>query len=93
MSDHEIETFSINCNRPLVNKKASRRMYLYHKGDITGFKNELQEFQASDPLQNSVEHDWQLLKDAIQTAISKHIPSKLAKSQDKLPWNMLFFTI
>ena len=50
----------------------------------------LQEFQehfsASDPLQNSIEHNWQLLKDAIQTAISKHTPSKLAKSRDKLPW-------
>ena len=90
MSDHEIVTFLINCNRPLVNKKASRRIYLYHKGDITGLKNELQEFQehfsASDPLQNSIEHNWQLLKDAIQTAISKRIPSKLAKSRDKLPW-------
>ena len=38
MSDHEIVTSSINCNCPLVNKKASRRVYLYHKGDITGIE-------------------------------------------------------
>ena len=41
---------------------------------------------TSDPLQNSVKHNWKLLKDAIQTAISTRIPSKLAKSWDKLPW-------
>ena len=41
---------------------------------------------TSDPLQNSVEENWQLLKDAIQKAMLKHIPSKLVKSRDKLPW-------
>ena len=45
MSDHEIVTFSINCNRPLVNKKASRRIYLYHKGDITGLKMNSKNFK------------------------------------------------
>ena len=57
--------FSINRKHPLINKKAPRRVYLYHKGDISSLKSELQEFQeafsASDPLQNSVEHNWQLL--------------------------------
>ena len=41
---------------------------------------------ASDPSQNSVEHNWQLLKDAIQKAIFKHILSKPARSRYKLPW-------
>ena len=90
MSDHEIVMFSINCKHPSINKKAPRRVYFYHKGDISSLKSELQEFQvafsASDPLQNSVEHNWQLLKDAIQKAIFKHIPSKLAGSRNKLPW-------
>ena len=86
MSDHETVTFSIDCKRPLINKRAPRRVYFYHKGDISGLKSELQEFQehfcASDPLQNLVEKNWQLLKDAIQKSI---IPSKLTKSRDKLP--------
>ena len=90
MSDHKIVMFSINCKHPSTSKKAPRRVYLYHKGDISSLKNELQEFQehfsASDPLQNSVEDNWQLLKHAIEKAISKHIPSKLARSRDKLPW-------
>ena len=59
MSDHIIVMFSINCKCPSINKKAPHRVYFYHKGDISSFKNELQEFQehfsASDPLQNSVE--------------------------------------
>ena len=90
MSDHEIVMFSINCKHPSINKKAPRRVHFYHKGDISSLKSELQEFQeafsASDPLRNSVEHNWQLLKDAIQKAIFKHIPSKLAGSRNKLPW-------
>ena len=53
MSDHEIVMFSINCKRPSTNKKAPRRVYFYHKGDISSLKSELQEFQehfsASDP--------------------------------------------
>ena len=57
---------------------------------ICSLKNELQEFQecfsASDPLQNSIEQNRQLLKDTIQKAISRHIPSKLARRRDKLPW-------
>ena len=57
---------------------------------IPSLKIELQEFQeafnASDHLQNSVEHNCQLLKDTIHKAISKHIPSKLARSRNKLPW-------
>jgi len=60
---------------------------LYHSDDISSLKNEIQEFQecfsASDPLQNSIEHNWQLLKDTIQKAISR---SKLARHHDKLPW-------
>ena len=30
--------------------------------------------------------NWQLLKHAIEKAISKHIPSKLARTCEKLPW-------
>ena len=90
MSDHEIVTFFINCKRPSINRKAPRRIYFYHKGDISGLKNELQEFQehfiASDPYQTSVEDNWQLLKHAIDNAITKYIPSKLDRSRDKLPW-------
>ena len=82
--------FFINRKRPAINKKTLRRVYLYHRGDISSLQNELQQFQehfsASDPLQNSTEHNWQLLKDTMQKAISKHIPSKPARSCDKLPW-------
>ena len=90
MSDHDIVIFSIHCKYPSINKKTPHRVYFYHKGDIPSLNSELQEFQeafsASDPLQNSVDHNWQHLKDAIHKAISKYIPSKLARSHNKLPW-------
>ena len=35
--------------------------------------------------QTSIEDNWQLLKHAIDNAIIKYIPSKLARSHDKLP--------
>ena len=51
MSDHEIVVFSINCKRPSINRKASRRIYLYHKGDIPSLKDKLQEFKCTVVLQ------------------------------------------
>ena len=90
MSDHEIIMFFINCKHPSINKKAPDRVYFYHKDDISSLKSGLQEFEeafsAWDTLQNSVEHNRQLLEDVTHKAISKHIPSKLARSCNKLPW-------
>ena len=52
--------------------------------------DEIQEFQeyfcALDLSQNSVEDKWQLLKHAIEKVMSKHIPSKLVRTREKLPW-------
>ena len=88
MSDHEAIIFSINCKCPSINRKVLRKVYLDHKGDIPSLKNEIQEFQeyfcASDLSQNSVEDNWQLLKHAIEKAISKHILSKLVRTREKL---------
>ena len=57
---------------------------------MPSLKDEIQGFQeyfcASDLSQNSVEDNWQLLKHAIEKAISKHILSKLARTHEKLPW-------
>ena len=90
MSDHEIVVFSINCLRASINKKKPHKIFLFHKGDISGLRDQLQQFQQlfieSNPLQNSVEHNWQMLKDAITTATTKHIPTKLSKSRNQLPW-------
>ena len=89
MSDHEAVIFSINCERPSINRKALCRVYLYHKGDIPSLKDEIQEFQeyfcALDLSQNSVEDNWQQLNHTIEKAISKHIPSKLVRTCEKLP--------
>ena len=77
MSDHEAVIFSINCKHLSINRKAPCRVCVYHKGDIPSLKDEIQEFQeyfcALNLSQNSVEDNWQLLKHAIEKAISKHI--------------------
>ena len=80
MSDHEIVIFHIDCSWPCINKKKSHKIFCFDKGDVVGLKNQLQDFQQyfieSNPLQNSVEQNWQMLKDAIYAAITKCIPTK-----------------
>ena len=90
MSDHEIVTFHIDASRPRINKKKPHKIFCFDKGDIVGLKNQIQDFRQyfieSNPLQNSVEQNWQMLKDAIYVAINKCIPTKYTKTCIKLPW-------
>ena len=68
--------FFINHKHPAINKETPRSDASEdnHRGDISSLQNELQHFQeyfsVSDPLQNSTEHNWQLLTDVMQKAIS-----------------------
>ena len=88
MSDHEIITFCIDGSQACINKKKPHILIgeIYLVLEV----NRLQEFQQcfieSSPLQNSVEHNWQMLKDAINTAITEYIPIKYTKTCNKLPW-------
>ena len=47
MSDHKAVIFSINCERPSINRKAPRKVYLYHKGDIPSLKDKLKNFKST----------------------------------------------
>ena len=61
--------FHIDASRPRINKKKPHKIFCFDKGDIVGLKNQIQDFRQyfieSNPLQNSVEQNWQMLKDAI----------------------------
>jgi len=53
------------------------------KVDISNFQTQ---FLTSDPYSNKVESNWQNFKYALSNAITMHIPQRLTKSSNKLPW-------
>ena len=53
------------------------------KGDILEFQRQ---FLSSDPYSSSIEDNWSNFKSALSDAMIKHIPEKICKSTNHLPW-------
>ena len=72
----------------LYQYKKPHKIFCFDKGDVIGLKNQLQDLQQyfieSNPLQNFVEKNWQMLKDAIYATINKCIPTKYTETCNKL---------
>ena len=90
MSDHEAILFSINSGGIYYNTKVEHKVFLYHKGNIDGIKDDLTTFQSvcmsCDPHSRTVENNWNHFKSSLQATIIKHIPQKVIKSKHDLPW-------
>ena len=65
-------------------------MYLYHKGDLGGVKQDMRTFRDSfmnrNPECNSVDSNWHSLKETLTVSVSNHVPKKKLKSRKDLPW-------
>ena len=89
MSDHDIITFDINTKIKRI-PKPPHKIYLYKSMDLEGLQqtawNTSDKFFISSPETRSVEANWTLFKDSIQSAINTFVPSKLTKAKDHLPW-------
>ena len=89
LSDHDVIACTLNCALP-TKRKAKRKVHLYGKGDydsprsiLCTFKDTfLNSFSDSTP----IEEDWLRLKDAMQQAIGKAVPSKILSGKDKFSW-------
>ena len=90
MSDHEAILFSINSGGIHYNTKVDHKVFLYHKGNIDGIKDDLTTFlsvfMSCDPHSRTVENNWNHFKSSLQVTIIKHIPQKVIKSKHDLPW-------
>ena len=67
----------------------TRKFYLYHKADLIGLRNFLQNvyvhFKAHASSMN-VETQWVYLKNKLVEAVDKFVPSKVLKSKSGLAW-------
>ena len=90
ISDHEAIFYCLNLSDKTLSDEVKHPVYIYHQGDINSLKSDMSNFQTkfltSDPYSNSVEENWQSFKNAISTAISTHIPQRLSKGTNNLPW-------
>ena len=70
--------------------KKPLKIHLYKKTDWTAVKSFLKSaeevFYQNLPHENSVEDNWQFLRDTILQAIEKFVPDKRASGRYYLPW-------
>ena len=91
MSDHEAVIFSINTHSVLMNKKETRKVFVFHKARLHNLKDDLKSFQeaflSSDPYSQSVEDNWNQFKETNINTMLKNIPQRKIKSHNHyLPW-------
>ncbi len=89
MSDHEAVVFNIDISAAKANKKA-RKVFIYHKGNMDGLKDDMRAFQESfltaNPYGRTVETNWCQFKQALNTIMKTHIPQRTMKHRRDVPW-------
>ncbi|XP_072036924.1 uncharacterized protein [Amphiura filiformis] len=95
ISDHDIVTCDINVS-PKWKRKPIRKIYQYNKADVSSLKCSLQKetetFFANQPEQNSVDSNWTIFKDIVNSHMERFIPHKMSKSKQSYPWINQFIT-
>jgi len=91
ISDHDAICFQIKLSNQLPPQEEPRYpVYLYHKANIIGLKQDMDNFQqqflTSDPYSNCLEENWLNFKTAVTQSINQNIPQRTSNSQKNLPW-------
>ena len=90
ISDHDAILYCFELPNKPLSDKIDHPIYLYHKGNMEGVKSDILDFQlqflSSNPYSNDVESNWNNFKQAINNAITSHIPQKPPQSRNNLPW-------
>ena len=88
LSDHDCPLVKINI-RPIRYRQKRREIPLYKKARWDSLRADLQATADKIELNNdsmSVNEMWQEFKDNINCGVKKHIPHKICKSKNNLPW-------
>ena len=75
--------------KPMVSQCKPRKIYQYHKGDMTAIKADLKDFQDTFLAYcdgKSVEELWLSFHSQMMILQEKHISSKMSKPQTSMPW-------
>ncbi|MGL1889688.1 MAG: hypothetical protein OCD76_24455, partial [Reichenbachiella sp.] len=75
--------------KPIVNNTVSRKVYQYHKGNMTDLNEELSRFRVNflaNCATESVDDMWSSFHSEMMRLQEEFIPSKMVKPQQSLPW-------
>lgn len=88
LSDHQL--LSMTMSLPIIRKMPTQKFIKdYNKGDFESINNELQTFYANfsrNFYSRSVEENWNLFRNKINSLINIFIPTVLIKSDGNHPW-------
>ena len=90
LSDHDTVQITLNVTAKPIKQKP-RKIFLYRKADWEGIKVLMKEYHQ-ERLQShaydthSVEDLWNHFTTTLHNACKKFVPTKMARSKDKLPW-------
>ena len=73
----------------MVSRCKLRKIYQYHKGDMTALKSDLKDFLdifLANCDEKSVEELWLSFHSQMMILQEKHIPSNMSKPQTSMPW-------
>ena len=89
MSDHDAVLTSLD-TKPKYSQKPSHKVYQYRKANFAGLKADIttltNNFLLNQPLANNVNSNWLAFKEALISAINKHVPTKMRKHRRDIPW-------
>ena len=90
ISDHEAITCQLVLPMDKPTSNSLRKVYQYHRADVSGINEELSNFTTSflsnSPYDNTVENNWLQLKDTLLHIIDKYVPFKHVNNGNHLPW-------
>ena len=90
VSDHDalIFNYEVTCKPSVGSNKHS--VALYYKADLQSIKSDLatfcNNFLNSDPSSRSVDQLWEEFKEVVDKAVTNHVPHKVNRSHNRLPW-------
>ena len=91
MSDHLAVLTTIDV-RPKPYNKRPHKVFLYKKADFDGLRKDMSDFskkfltEGQAHCTKDINSSWQCFKNALATAIERHVPSRNTKSIRDLPW-------
>ncbi len=88
-ADHNAVFIESNI-RLKANKQPPRKVYLYKKADFDGIKTDMQsvapDFEKMYEEQEDANTLWNFFKSKLQETTEKHIPHKMMRPNNGLPW-------
>ena len=85
ISDHNTVFIEVNLKAKIIKQKP-RTIHLYNKGDWTAIQHGLQQTLNQLRHMDNVNDMWLTFKTKCLDLINRHIPTKLAKASNGLPW-------